>query len=198
MPRPRDTQRKRVYTAEHVLERFKKPLPTVADVERFVAKVHDAHTVKTNYTNGVALMTHVKDGRGCRSARSRGGVIVIPLWARNDWVVLHELAHELTSRSIAYRGMGLRAAHGWQFCSTYLDLVLWFMGREAHDALKASFKAHRVRFNKPRQGRVLTVEERAKLTERLAAARAAKAASKPPKTIGLVVEANALFAKFTK
>jgi hypothetical protein len=46
------------------------------------------------------------------------------------------------------------------------------MGREAHDALKVSFKAKKVRFTKPRERKPLTPEQREALAARLAEARA--------------------------
>ena len=45
------------------------------------------------------------------------------------------------------------------------------MGKANADALKASFKAHNVRFTKPRAKRVLSEEEKQVLRERLASAR---------------------------
>ena len=82
----------------------------------------------------------------------------------------HELSHLLQPSG--------SAAHGWQFCSIELRLVRHFLGKEAYDKLKAEFKAGRVRFTKPRAKRELTPEQRAVLGERMAVARAAKAASK--------------------
>ena len=96
----------------------------------------------------------------------RGRHIRLGVWARQPIVVLHEIAHHLA---------GLSHGHDWRFCQVMLDLVRHFMGREAHDALKASFKEHRVRFTEPRKRGPVSPERRAQLVEQLAAARAAKA-----------------------
>jgi len=62
------------------------------------------------------------------------------------------------------------AWHGWQFCDIYLRLVLYVMGREAHDALKASFKVARIKYRQPRT-REWTPEQRQAAALRLWAAR---------------------------
>jgi hypothetical protein len=67
------------------------------------------------------------------------------------------------------------AGHGWEYCETYLKLVLYIMGREAHDALKASMRKHRVRFREPRKRAPLSPERRAQLVAQLAYARERKA-----------------------
>jgi hypothetical protein len=90
------------------------------------------------------------------------------------WVVLHEMAHEV--RHYRRDRFTPEAAHGWQYAATYLDLVMWFMGSEAHDKLKAAFKKHKVKFSKPRTGRLLSAEEKQVLRDRLAKARSDKLA----------------------
>ena len=109
----------------------------------------------------------VGDGRGRRKACAIGSEIRIPKWARNTWIVLHELAHVVAGREFK----GERASHGWEFCETYLKLVLYVIGREAHDALKESMRGHRVRFREPRQRAPLSPERRAQLVAQLADAR---------------------------
>lgn len=168
----RDSQRKKVYRAESVLLRFAKPLREVSDVERFLRKQLKRQAILRRYPDAAEAF-RVKDGRGTRNALAYGThTISIPLWARNEAIVLHEAAHVITSRHINVRKA---SAHGWEFCATLLDLVRFIMGREAHDALKQSFKDNKVRFTKPRKRKALTDEQRAALAERLASARLAKA-----------------------
>lgn len=168
----RDTQRSKVYKAERVLRQFAKPLPKVADVERFVKKQMARKAITNRYPRATRV-TKVKDGRGRRAACAWAGhTISIPLWARNDAIVLHEMAHIIVNRefwNVDY------ASHGWRFASVFLDLVRFVMGRDAHDALKASFKEHGVKFNKPRAKRVYTPEQIEILRTRLAAAKEARA-----------------------
>ncbi|MGO4558107.1 hypothetical protein [Mesorhizobium sp. 2RAF21] len=184
----RDTQRARLYRAERALETLASSLPTVSDVERYLQQQSSRQTLRSRYGNAVDVTDWklmVTDGRGCRSALAYGDYkIAIPLWARKDWVVLHEWAHIVHERtnvcSYRYswapmsqhgsRTLELRggAAHGWQYAAIYLDLVHFCMGKEAADALKASFKIHNVRF-RPKRTTTTTPEQ----IERLAAMRLA-------------------------
>jgi putative metallohydrolase (TIGR04338 family) len=164
----RDSQRGRLYKADDVLKPFATQLPEIRDVERFVERLFASKRVRKSWPRAVCgwSLPRVNDGRGCRNALAHGGSrVTIPRWARTSDVVIHELAHVIT-----YRELGsMVAGHGWQFCSVYLRLVLLFMGREAHDAFKASMKANRVRFAPPRKRAPLSPEARAALVARLKA-----------------------------
>ena len=114
----------------------------------------------------------VKDGRGCRNARGGAWEITIPAgWARQTDIVCHELAHTITIRHFGWRTAG----HGWRYCSQILDVVKWNKGREANDALKASFKKNGIKFTKPTK-RNLSPEHRAVLSERMKRINAKKGA----------------------
>lgn len=80
-----------------------------------------------------------------------------------DLAALHEVAH------VIIRGeLGRDApSHGWQFCRTYLKLVLWVKGAEAHDALLEAFQKHKVRHGPPGRKRPPTESQRAALVERI-------------------------------
>jgi putative metallohydrolase (TIGR04338 family) len=166
----RDSQRSRVYKADDVLEAFAKPLPSVADVEAYAKRLFKSKRLAKKYPRAGWRPPVVADGRRNRDASGSTWQIVIPRWARNEAVVLHELAHTISMREYGRHIAG----HGWQYASTFLDVVKWMMGKAAHDALKASFKAHKVRFRKPVK-RTLTDEQRAALAARLASARMQKA-----------------------
>lgn len=169
MKRARDTQRQKHYDAEReALWSISTPLPTVADVERYCRKTLARKRVIARWPQ-CGSMVDVGDGRGRRKACAIGTrEIRIPLWARNDAVVLHELAHIIVNRQ--WRGQTL-ASHGWQFASVFLDLVWLCMGAEARDALKAAYKKHGVRHKAPRAKRVMSPEQKAALVARLAVAR---------------------------
>jgi len=176
----RDTQRSKLYKAEQVLDRFAAPLREVADVEKYIARQMKRATLRARYGTAVdpdRWSLAIKDGRGTRCALAYGShAISLPLWARKDWVVLHELAHVIHNRlSRSFGGSRIAelhggASHGWQFAAIYLDLVRFCMGAEAHDALKASFKERKVRFRPKRSAGPATPEQKA----RLAALREAK------------------------
>lgn len=195
MARERDNQRQKVYDAEQRATGWHyAPASTLMTIEQCQAFVDRVLATK--------WLANQEDMRMQLSLiRRKGGVIVFAGsgtnasiddrigtsygWAvkttdrpsismarqsRQKMVLLHELSHLLQPSG--------SAAHGWQFCSIELRLVRHFLGKEAYDKLKAEFKAGRVRFTKPRAKRELTPEQRAVLVERMAVARAAKAASK--------------------
>jgi putative metallohydrolase (TIGR04338 family) len=169
----RDTQRSRVYKAEkaigttHSGERLRE----VRDVERFIKKQFARKAITRRYPDATRAVK-IHDGGGRRAAAAYGTwKISLPLWARCELVIIHEMAHIIAHR---HYGECNIAGHGWQFCAVFLDLVRFIMGREAHDALKASFKKHKVRFAQSRTRAPLSPERKAELAARLAAARAAK------------------------
>lgn len=173
--RERDTQRARVYKSDHALGALAKPLPTVRGVERYVKRLFEMKRVQGAFPRlRPDWLPTVGDGRGRRMACGWSGGIKIPLWARNEMVVIHELAHTVTHRQY---GSGV-AAHGWQFCSVYLTLTLHAMGREAHDTLKVAFKRNRVRYTAPRKRRELSDAERQALADRLTLGRLAAASAR--------------------
>lgn len=173
----RDTQRSKVYKAERVAFRdhaeANEGLREVADIEAFVRHVFSLKRVQDAFPRAVtewrAGTPKVRDGRRRRSACGGIGFISMPLWSRCKWIVLHELAH-----TIAFRTQYHIAAHGWEYAATYLKLVRCVLGVEAHDLLKAQFKAHRVRYKAPVKRAPLSPERRAQLAATLAAARAAR------------------------
>ena len=165
----RDSQRKKVYTAERAAFpdyplSSQPALPNITDVEAYVAKVWSSKRVQSLFATAheATYPPRVTDGRGRRSACAFDNEIRMPKKMRHEWVVLHELAHVISRRR-----MQTIAGHGWEFCATYLQLVLYIMGRDRHDALKREFKAHKVRFSAPRKTRSLTPEQKAALAERL-------------------------------
>src|SRR5882762_10435706 len=162
--RERDTQRAGLYAADDVLRKHAKPLPAVDDMQAFVRKMWASKRVAASWPKAHARgVPKVFDGRGRSCAGGWDGGITMPLWSRRSDVVIHEIAH-----CIVWRELGSDiAGHGWQFCAVYLRLVLIFMGRAIHDELKASFKAHKVRYTAPRKRKPLSPEARAALIARL-------------------------------
>lgn len=167
--RERDSQRAKVYRAEEVLESFAVSLPEIKDIEGYVQRVWASKRVQAAFAfPNLMNVPRVHDGRGRRRPAANASMIKMPRWCRNTHIVLHELAHVI---AICHHGRGV-AWHGWQYCSVYLKLVLCVMGREAHNALKASFQKHRVRFRPKAPRKPLTPEQRMVMVARFAAARA--------------------------
>jgi len=191
--RIRDSQVSKLYRAEReAWQVYSLPLPTIADIRKYLEQQSARKPLQLRYGDAVNVIEwelEIADGRGRRHAAAYGSYrISIPLWARNNWVVLHEWAHIIHSRlaidgeisSTTFdlwrhgsRRQELRggAAHGWQFAAIYLDLVHFCIGKDAASALKAAFKTHKVRY-RPKRTRVATQEQQ----ERLAAMRAARTA----------------------
>lgn len=170
MPRSRDSQRSKVYTAElKAFEGAPVDLPEIEDIERYIAHICSLGRVKDSFPELAWRSITVGDGRRRRSAGGDGRGIYMPRWSRKRWVVLHELSHTIMDRR--YRNA---TDHGWQYAEVYLTLVRHVMGVDAHDRLKAQFKAHRVRYKAPRARKPVSPEQRAILIERMRLAREAK------------------------
>lgn len=154
MSRVRDTQRQRLYDAERrafgnwPLVRHGKTLKDHKAVEAYVAKVVSRATIQRRYGSWLNRSPiGVKAGRA-GSTWSRGGRFWIKMAPnhRIEWIVLHELAHLIQHR-VYPNGLGGMsvAGHGPEFCSIYLDLVRYCLGKAAHAALKAEFVAGKVK-----------------------------------------------------
>lgn len=169
---PRDSQRSKLYVAERVLDDFisvRWGEGSVAEVQVWVDKLLGSAWWKRRYPGLPAGSIEITSGAGYRNAVAHyswhGRSISLPLWARKDWVVCHELAHHATG--LVY-GDDAIPAHGREFARVYVDLVSHVMGKAAGDALKASFRASKVKYTKKRS---LTPEQKQAAAERLAAAR---------------------------
>ena len=193
MGRDRDTQRSRVYAAERSAWRWldtpSSELLTIEQCQALVDKVlaskwlasQDDMKMQVSLVRRLGGVVVFAGTGNNATVEDRWGTsygwyhrkmdtpsISLNRQGRQKSIVLHELAHILQPSG--------SAGHGWQFCSIYLRLVRHFIGNEAHDRLKAEFKACKVRSTKPRAKRTLTPEQREAATARLAAARAARTA----------------------
>lgn len=106
-----------------------------------VVMVRDGRGRKTAYAGGVFVLDNPKalEFHNERCGPNHPWVIPdirLPTWFRTDWIMLHELAHHLTTAQYGcYEVMG----HGPEFCRQFLDLVKEFMGEPAHTILMESF-----------------------------------------------------------
>jgi putative metallohydrolase (TIGR04338 family) len=169
MRSPRDSQRSKLYTAEHSLYHGRK-FGSIEEVQGYVTRLTHSKwwtSREADYEYFRARRILVKDGRGRRSACGSysGRYISLPAgWARSELVILHEIAHVITDPN-------KYAAHGREFAANFLDLVRHQMGVEVYVTLRNSFRTWGVRY-KPKKK--LTQEALAVLRERgrtLAAAR---------------------------
>jgi putative metallohydrolase (TIGR04338 family) len=164
MKKPRDSQRSRVYASEHIRQGYRPAFWSVDEMQRYVDKLtRSAWFSRRWHYHRITVL----DGRARRSACAGPTTISIPQRMRNEVTVLHEVAHVVT--------WGQGADHGWQFCAAFLELVHHCIGKDAGDALRESFKAHKVRYRQPRQRAPLSEAAKAALRERLAKGREAAA-----------------------
>ena len=209
----RDSQKQKCYNAEDVIRKNQphliRRLETVGEMQDYVCSIHHSKILRRKYGALLDLDArpiHVGDGR----ARSRAGAsgssrIKMPTWSRCDMIVLHEVAHCLDYRVQFWPSQhtdyvkGLRqhgtewTGHGWRWCFIYLDLVRSMMGVEVAEALTKSFKAHKVRFTKPKPKRKVSPEQRQALVDRMAVARAARKPKEPKRLVLLEQMLNQMF-----
>jgi hypothetical protein len=159
--RDRDSQRSKVYASERAA--FKRQILDFEEIEAMLGLILGSSYFRRNF--GTMKVT-LQRGRNAGWANPWTRTISLGVYGRQRWLLLHELAHIIVNTSPT------AAWHGWEFCEVYLNLIHRFLGKEAHDSLRAEFKARKVKFNKPRAKRQLTEEQRAELRERLARARA--------------------------
>lgn len=160
------SQRQRVYKAENsVFTSRPQDYKTRRGMEGRVNRILKSPTVaklRHEFNLPSKGFVEVTLRRAHARSTSYGGHIAFSKTSMTEWVLLHELAHE-----IAPRGTG----HHWPFAYVYLKLVSRYLGAEAAAKLKAAFKAHGVRF-KPK--RKLSPEQRAAAADRLFRLRSAK------------------------
>ena len=158
--RPRDSQKSKVYKAENAA------FPTGSDSnsnpdlfywECYCRKIVRSAWFRKRWPN--CIVVSLKDGRGRKNAsatsRGSGGTLKLPLWARVESVVLHELAHVITPK--------ICASHGREFCRNLLELIGHYMGADASRKLKKEFDNRNVKWRKKKE---LSLEQREALSER--------------------------------
>lgn len=100
--------------------------------------------------NGRLVYLHYGDRRGGLKlkpgyrrthAESQYTTVVLPLWARNDLTLLHELAHICT-----WYDMKPVSAHGREFVQTYLRLVEGALGKGVSKELAEVMDDNRVKW----------------------------------------------------
>ena len=94
--------------------------------------------------HGLRITPKASGGSACATEMN------LDRWARQKWVVIHELAHVVDyiengrPRQIYHQG------HGWQFCAIYQRLVGMAFGHQAWKALKTEMRAQGVKYLQPK------------------------------------------------
>lgn len=171
--RDRDTQRSRVYASEgHNSPDFK----TIEECQAYVDSICEAAWFQSRWGR---RQIEVRPGYGHRNATGGGGIIQLPLWARSQRTILHEMAHCLT--------LSGPAAHGPQFVAILLTLIKHKRGQKAYDDQHWRFAKNGVKIDwtavpKPSKHRVVTkaavaAKERAAASRPLTSIEARQAAA---------------------
>jgi len=161
--RDRDSQRSRLYKAQHETawtkepSRYAKPLydslipidrynrspnyvingkphaPTLEGCQKYYNNIFKRAWFKNRWNSHYVI---VVKGTG---ATTLGRTIRLAYWGRKEWVLLHELAHTLTPWQAP--------AHGREFAGILLFLVQQVMGKAEADKLRKAFKKNKVKYN---------------------------------------------------
>jgi putative metallohydrolase (TIGR04338 family) len=167
--RPRDGKKNKFYTAEDAALEYhaQKHFPTLAHVEDYVRKtvVRDKWFKRTFGVQNIAVRP--KEGAGS-SASATGKYIRISKTHYVERIVLHEIAHcirPLTGWAKSKNPDIDQASHGREYAHTYLLLVQHFMGAEAAQKLRESYRKHKIKYTAPRE---ISEDQKAALRARLA------------------------------
>ena len=134
--RPRDSQRARLYRAEAEVDAGRR-LPTVAKMQAYVDGLIGADWFVARWGEHAF---EVRPGFGHRRATAdEYGVLQMPKWARSELVLLHEVAHCLTPRSVA--------SHGPEYAGVLLALARRAMSPATAQSLEDAFSRQRVRWS---------------------------------------------------
>jgi putative metallohydrolase (TIGR04338 family) len=124
----------KLYAAEALAFQKNSEDMSIKECQQYVNKVLKRNYIQRNYPTLKEIV--VLDGRGRRSAcatyRHGQWVICLPKWSRNEFIILHEIAHHLV-------GIGSKFAHDSYFATCLLDLTRNLLGREDALTLQAAF-----------------------------------------------------------
>lgn len=134
----KDYQKQRVYNSERCVG---PRLETVPQMQSYVDKMVKSAWWKKRYPRVKRII--VKDGRGRRRACAEYGygymVVKMPKWARNEGVLLHEMAHTVN----------MSVKHGPKYVGNYLAMIDKAQGREVCLKQMQSFRNANVDWKMP-------------------------------------------------
>ena len=164
--RKRDTQRGRVYIAERAA--FESDKHGSGDNQLSIGKSYETLRGKRNRVKEIVSSKWWRDKSCATSVQVRhfdkqlgGGeaypsLILMGIRENREWVLIHELSHVLmvTARFSYFMKMRIPAvpsegrSHGRAFCRIFLAMVRRFIGIDAYNALRLSFKHNNVKFSR--------------------------------------------------
>lgn len=131
----RDSQRKRLYDAERSVYTMEQTIPNDM-LQIFVDEVMDKRAILSRWGRRHLVVRLARGG-----GRVWDGLPYIDLGvvARCEWVILHEIAHQLTPETYA--------DHGPEFAGIYLFLVKTVLGPTEATRLREAMRVHKVRIS---------------------------------------------------
>lgn len=147
-PAANDSQRSKLYRAESF---WRVGVDAACQIEpnpqAFIDKVTSYKWYRRRFPRKTKIVVRVNprlERYAYGGTRAGQPIITLPgingRWARQRWVLLHELAHCISSPMYT-------PPHGRRFARTYVCLVRYTLGKAAADKLKAAFRKHRVKFS---------------------------------------------------
>tara|TARA_R110000787_G_scaffold100231_3_gene205124 strand:+ start:3207 stop:3812 length:606 start_codon:yes stop_codon:yes gene_type:complete len=111
-------------------------------------KFGHGHSMQISGPNGHGLniSPHSRAGSGSKHE------ISLAKYARQKWIIVHELAHVVDWNENGMPEHLWHQGHGWQFCAIYLNLTSMAFGVEAQKELRQAFKDGNVKYTKPSKG----------------------------------------------
>lgn len=97
-----------------------------------------------SWQNGLIIMPYNHGGV------ANGRYIKLSKWARQKFVIIHELSHVVDYNENGRPRYIYHQGHGWQFCAIFLRLTGMAFGNEAKKALRSQFQKHGVKYLQPK------------------------------------------------
>jgi hypothetical protein len=148
----RDSQRSKVYAAEELLGDYftADRVEQIPDILAYCQSILASEWFRHRFPGFIHIAVHDGGGRRSACAWAMGSTIRMPRFSRSKMCILHELAHLCADhqyrRKVPTDPWQPIAAHGWEFCAIFLELVRQYLGQPRHDQLVAAFRAKRVQF----------------------------------------------------
>jgi hypothetical protein len=143
MTRPRDSQRQKVWDAEHEARRNTSDnlLLALNNIRPFTKNILNSRWADNHMENYLPKQLDIYVGRSgsCCAWINRHGELQLPAYSHisDKLALLHAVAHVFSPEDKAW--------HGPEFCRTYLEMTGRFISSHAADQLRASFKTHRIK-----------------------------------------------------
>lgn len=145
----RDSQRQKVYDAENLYQQIypSRTFKSLEEIHQWIVKISNRKWFQKRFLYFKINIRNLKIHKGRVDGRAywrvRDGNVVLPKWAWNEIVVLHELAHGLN--------INAKPHHGNRFCRVFLCLVKHVIGQKEAKYLRRCFRFKKAKFSMSKQ-----------------------------------------------